>query len=432
MKKSSGPGRGIGARLSRAFLLQTTFISVAAVVGVFIAGALLERLLIREALRDEAAYFWEQRSTRPDFPLPSTHNLTGFTGDVPAGLQPLGLGYHPWRHDAVDYLVYVSERQGQRLYLTFDRSSVGRLAAYYGLAPLALVLLVLYLSTWLGFRASRRALSPVMALARSVRELDPNAPDPAVFEPARLPMGADDEVGELAAALAWFAHRLNEFMDRERHFTRDASHELRSPLTVIQMACDVLLQGTSLGEPERRAVMRIRRAARDMEELTAAFLLLARESETGLPTETVRINDLVATELERALPLAEGRPVAMQVEARCLLSLNAPEKVLSVLLGNLLRNAVAYTHAGRVRVEIQPDAVVIEDTGVGLPAGRLRDLDQPFVRGSTGGPGYGVGLTIVRRLSDRFGWPVEFTSQVGVGTRVRVTFPGASATPLQG
>ena len=169
-----------------------------------------------------------------------------------------------------------------------------------------------------------------------------------------------------------------------------------------------------------------------MEELTAAFLLLARESETGLPTETVCINEVIATEMDRVRPLAEGKPISLQFDARCRLSLKAPERVLSVLLGNLLRNAVAYTDAGSIRVEIHPDAVVIEDTGVGLPAGRLRDMDQPFVRGSTGGPGYGVGLTIVRRLSDRFGWPVEFTSQVGVGTRVRVTFPGASAEPLEG
>jgi signal transduction histidine kinase len=432
MKKSSGSGRGIGARLSRAFLLQATFISVAAVVGVFVAGALLERLLIREALRDEAAHFWEQRSARPDFPLPNTRNLTGYIDDVPDALRPLGLGYHPWRHDAVEYLVYVSERQGTRLYLTFDGSSVARLAAYYGLAPLALVLLVLYLSTWLGFRASRRAVSPVMALARSVRQLDPNAPDPAVFEPDHLPFGADDEVGELSAALARFAQRINEFMERERHFTRDASHELRSPLTVIRMASDVLLQGTSLGESERRTVERIRRSALDMEELTAAFLLLARESETGLPMETVCINDVVAAELERAQPLAAGRPVALQLDARCRLSLRAPEKVLSALLGNLLRNAFAYTDAGSVRVEIHPDAVVIEDTGVGLPVGRYRDMEQPFVRGSSARPGYGVGLTIVRRLSDRFGWPVEFTSQAGVGTRARVAFTGATATPLEG
>jgi signal transduction histidine kinase len=57
-------------------------------------------------------------------------------------------------------------------------------------------------------------------------------------------------------------------------------------------------------------------------------------------------------------------------------------------------------------------------------------MDKPFVRGTTGQPGFGVGLTIVRRLSDRFGWPVEFSSEPGAGTRVRVTFPGAVATPL--
>ena len=432
MKTSSGSRGGIGARLGRAFLLQATFISVATVVGVFVAGVLLERVLIREALRDEAAHFWEQRATRPDFPLPSTRNLTGYMGNVPDALRPLGLGYHPWRHDEVDYLVYVSEGGAERLYLAFDSSSVSQLAAYYGLAPLAIVLLALYLSTWLGFRVSRRALSPVIALARSVRQLDPRAPDPAAFNPDRLPGGADDEISELSAALARFAQRLNELMERERNFTRDASHELRSPLTVIQMASDLLLQGTSLGEPERRALQRIRRSARDMEELTAAFLLLARESETGLPTETVCINDVIATEMDRVRPLAEGKPVALQLDARCRLSLEAPEKVLSVLIGNLLRNAVAYTDAGRVRVEIDASSITIEDTGVGLPAERVRDVGRPFVRGSSGPPGHGVGLTIVRRLSDRFGWPVEFTSEVGVGTRVQVTFPKATTVAVEG
>jgi len=255
----------MSARLGRAFLQQAAIISVTAVIGVFVAGALLERVLIHEALQSEAAHFWEQRALRPQFPLPSTRNLTGYMGNVPNALRPLGLGYHPWQHDGVDYLVYVSDKGNARLYLVFDRSSVGRLAIFYGLVPLAIVLLTLYLSTWLGFHASRRAVSPVIALARSVRELDPKFPDPRVFGPERLPRGADDEIRELSAALAWFAQRLNEFIDRERHFTRDASHELRSPLTVIQMASDLLLQGTNLGEPERRAVARIGRSARDME-----------------------------------------------------------------------------------------------------------------------------------------------------------------------
>jgi signal transduction histidine kinase len=98
----------------------------------------------------------------------------------------------------------------------------------------------------------------------------------------------------------------------------------------------------------------------------------------------------------------------------------------------LLRNSVAYTDAGRVRIEIDASSITIEDTGIGLPAERVRDMGRPFVRGSSAQPGHGVGLTIVRRLSDRFGWPVEFTSEVGVGTRVQVTFPRATAVAVEG
>lgn len=421
---------GIGARLGRAFLVQGAFIGVAALVGVFIAGLLLERLLIRQALRDEAGHFWTHRAAQPGFPLPSTHNLTGYLGDVPPSLQALGPGYYPWRRDDAEFLVYVTERDGQRLYLAFDRGGVGRLAIYYGLAPLAIVLLVLYLSTWLGYRLSQRALSPVIALAREVRQLDPKSPDPTAFAADRVAGPADDETRELADALAWFAQRLNELVERERNFTRDASHELRSPLTVIRTSAETLLADDGLGDAGRRAAERIRRAVRDMEELTASFLLLARETEDGLPVEPVSVNDVVATELDRARPLAEGRPVEIELQAGCRLVVQAPEKVLSVLIGNLLRNAVAYTERGHVRVVIDSHGLEIEDTGIGLPPERVRDLRRPFVRGASRHPGHGVGLTIVHRLSDRFGWPIAIDSEAGRGTRVRVNFPSATSARL--
>jgi signal transduction histidine kinase len=290
---------------------------------------------------------------------------------------------------------------------------------------------VLYLSTWLAFRASRRAFSPVIALARQVRELDPESPDPARLDPARLPRDADDEVRELADALSRYAQRLSDFVERERNFTRDASHELRSPLTVIRMAAGMLQSDPGLSEANLRAAQRIGRAARDMEELTSAFLLLARESEAGLPVEEVCINDVAAEELDRARLLAEGRPVTSAVNASCRLHIEAPEKVLAVLLGNLLRNAFSYTDAGEVIVAITPDGVVIRDTGVGMSPDRVAEMYQPFVRGEGHRRGgHGVGLTIVRRLSDRFGWPVTIGSQPGVGTTVEIRFPSARVESL--
>lgn len=419
---------GLGARLGRTFLLQAAFIGAAAVIGAFLSGLLLEEVLIRQALREEATHFWAQRDRDRGFPLPGTLNLTGYLDSAPPALADLPTGYHDRTVDGVETVVLVTDRGGQRLYLTFDRSGVRRLATVFGLLPLAMVLLVVYLSAWLALRATRRAFSPVIALARQVRELDPAAPDPA-----RLPQGADGEVRELAHALARYAQRLNEFVERERNFTRDASHELRSPLTVIQMSAGMLEADAGLSEAGRRSVARIARAARDMEELTSAFLLLARESETGLPVSTACVNDVLAEELDRARLLAAGKPIASRLDATHRLYVEAPGKLLPVMLGNLLRNAFSYTDAGEVTVEVGEGSVVIRDTGVGIAPDQLDAMYQPFVRGDAARRGgHGVGLTIVRRLSDRFGWPVTIDSALGVGTRVTIRFPEARSEPISG
>lgn len=422
----------IRAWLGRAFMLQIAVISVAAVVGVFVASALLEGVLIRAALNDEVSHFWQQRDADPGFQLPNTRNLRGYyEDDAPAELRGMATGYHEWLNGGLEFVVYITERDQRRLYLVFDRSNVSRLAAYYGLVPLAAALLLLYLSAWLGFRRLRRAVSPVIALARRVRELESGPPNPQQVDTLEVPEDADEEVRELTDALLRYSKRLALFLERERQFTRDASHELRSPLTVIRMAASILLEDPDLSESKRRTAQRIQRAAHDMEELTSAFLLLARESETGLPIEAVCLNDLLADEVERARALAPDKPVASALRSSHRVFLEAPEKVLSVLLGNLLRNAFSYTDAGEVTVEIGAGTVRIRDTGIGMASEKIEDMFRPFVRGEGNRRGgHGVGLTIVRRLSDRFGWPIRIASQPGVGTTIDITFPGSRSEAL--
>ncbi len=421
---------GIRARLSRAMLLQAAYISIAAIVSVFLANAMLEGVLIRQALRDEAAFYWVRRAEDPSHSLPATLNLTGYIGDAPREIANLAPGFDEWDDGVRRNVVYVSEHAGERLILVFDRSGVARLAVLFGLLPLAFVLLMLYLSTWLSFRASRRAFSPVIALARQVRGLDPAAPEPRRLDRACLP-DADDEVQELADALARYSERLSEFITRERQFTRDASHELRSPLTVIRISSELLLSDEKLSDAGRRAAERIHRAAADMDELTNAFLLLARESEVGLPTSPLCINDIVAEELVRARLVAQDKAIESRLVETCRLHIDASERVLAALIGNLLRNAFSYTDRGTVEVFVGADTVVIRDTGIGISAERLAQIDRPFVRGeSAQRGGHGVGLSIVRRLSERFGWPVHIESQPGVGTRVEIRFPGVRSEVL--
>ncbi len=429
---------GLRRKLDKAFLLQAGLISLVAALSVYAAGFVLEEVLVKQALRKEADYFWRNYEQQDRFPNPDTLNLTGYLGPVgsgggiPAELRDLSPGFHG-QDSAMDYsVVYVTERAGQRLVLVFDGESVNELALYFGLLPLTVVLAALYVGAWLAYRQSRRAVSPIIKLARAVHELDLEHPVAEAFDPDAYRDEPNEEVSSLADALHRFAQRINEFVDRERAFTRDASHELRSPLTVIKIAANMLLSEQELSAPVRNSVDRIRRSATDMEELVGAFLLLARESEQGLVQEPVCVNDVVAGEIERASPLLAGKPVDVRSTADVSLSVDTSEKVLSVMIGNLIRNAFSYTDKGRVTVHVGDGYIYIEDSGIGIREQDVERVFKPFQQGcSQRRGGFGVGLTIVRRLSERFSWPVQIESQPDVGTRVTVRFPGAQSQTLE-
>ena len=427
---------GIRRKIWVVFVLQIAAISFATIVGVYGAAIVLEDVLIKQALKDEAGHYFERLARHPQAELPDTYNLRGYLvadgaprDGLPADVRSLGPGYHRIVRDGKDALVYVSQGAPGWLFLVFSQEQVNRLALLFGFVPLTLVLVIIYVTTWLTYRASRRALSPVIALANTVRSWDPKHPDLEALQPGRLGGEGDHDVEVLAGALHGFASRIDEFVERERNFTRDASHELRTPLTVIKVAADVLGDESALSDFGRRSVQRIQRAARDMEALIEAFLILAREADTGLPAEDFSVNDLAREEIERVAPLLEGKQVALRLVEEGELHLHASPRVLSVLLGNLLRNACLYTEAGTIVVCVGRDFLRVQDTGVGMDPNALERAFQPFFRApSSQRGGHGVGLTIVKRLSDRFGWPVELQSELGVGTTATIRFP---ASPRQ-
>lgn len=426
--------RGISRRLWREFLRQAVYISIAAIVSVFAVGLLMEDVLIKEALRGEAEYFWTLQARDPGAPLPDTRNLTVYregTGEgVPDWLRGLDDGFH--RHDEpVPSLTYVAEKDEQRLYLVFDIRNVNKLVAFFGLVPLALVLVVIYLSLYRAYKVSRRTVSPVIGLAQQVQRLDPARPDADLFSSATLPADPDEETEVLSSAMRDLTERLTDFVERERNFTRDASHELRSPLTVIKIGANMLLKDDRLSSTGRESVARIRDAAADMEELTQAFLLLARETDQSLPLQWVSVNETVETEVDRARIAADNNKVAIETRDEGPLLVRAPPKVLASVIGNLLRNGLSYTDTGTVTVRLSADSVTIADTGAGMAPDQVENVFKPYYRAGRRRGGHGVGLTIVKRLCDRFGWPVHIDSTPGEGTRVTVGFPDARTSRVE-
>ena len=420
--------QGLSRRFLQAFILQALLISVTAILGIWHARFILEDVLIEQALEQEAAWFWEQRELRSDVRPPEARNIRGWVlpdsdVELPALFRSHGPGLHALEVTDGVRTLHVSERGDARLFLLFDGAGVDLLTTYFGLMPLALVLIALYLTAWLGYRATDEVLSPITALARLISGMDVERLDAAALRNQRFAKDPDEEVAVLAGALADFTERLDAFVDRERNFTRDASHELRSPLTVMAMGVE-MLESEDLSSRGRTSLARLGRAVRDMRELVEAFLLLAREADDAFQRERLCVNELVEVELERAR-LTRGDPLQTRLDADGELWTNAPRQVLASLIGNLVRNAASHGD-GEVLASVSAGALLIEDRGKGMAPEELERAFDPFFRGAESRRGgHGVGLTIVQRLSDRFGWPVEIESEAGVGTRVRVRFPDA-------
>ena len=233
------------------------------------------------------------------------------------------------------------------------------------------------------------------------------------------------EVKKLLDALDRFTERVEDFIEREKDFTRDASHEMRTPLAVIKSSVALLEKSDDLTVPEQRAVVLIKRTIADMESLIETLLLLAREEFAALPQDDIVINDLivnVSSQVERAVG---NDAVSLAVEEKCLLSVKAPEKVLNILFSNLIRNAFSYTLQGEVLITIDEGAVSIKDSGIGMEGKVLENVYKPFFRAQSNTQGHGLGLSIVKRFCNRFGWTLKMVSKPGRGTEVMVLFPHA-------
>jgi len=426
---------GLRKKFWRAFVLQIALISVTVILGIYATRYVLGDILLERALQDEAEFFWQHYGEDPDFPRPDTRNLTGYLGgrdSIPGIMEGLAPGFHHISRPGSElYIIYISERGNERLYLEFDGENVGKLALIFGVVPLSLLLIVIYLSSWLLYKSSQRAISPVIRLAQNVTRFDPKKGDDYSFSHDLGISDLDQEVLVLSNALDELLSRINRFVERERNFTRDASHELRSPVTVIKIAADLIEMDESLSAGTRQYLDRIKRSARDMEGLIEALLLLARESDDKLETNPVCLNDLIDEEIERAGILFGDKDISFRKHEHTRLIINAPDRVLSVMIGNLLRNACCYTDSGVITITIGGSSIEIEDTGEGIHEEHVREVFKAFNRGgSNKRGGHGVGLTIVKMLSQRFNWPVHIDSTPGVGTRVKVTFPGSRNYPL--
>jgi signal transduction histidine kinase len=295
---------------------------------------------------------------------------------------------------------------GERLYVLFNVGEVeltDRFELTVVLFLVAIGVSLLLIGRFLAHMVANHILKPVSALAQRVQSmpLGPNIP------PASDAI-ALDEVGFLAGAIDDLRDRVAAFTEREREFTSHASHELRTPATVIKGAVELLKErGADHDTQLREPLARIERAVTEIEGLIGMFLLLARQEQVGMEVASCDLADLVEGIVADHRGLLRDKPVKVHVETGQAGTIEAPPGLVSIAVANLVRNAFQYTASGDVIITVLPCAVSIVDTGPGITAA---EWDS------------GIGLKIVTRLCERMGWHYTLSNTDAGGTRAELVF----------
>lgn len=382
----------------------------------------LGQRLIDETLSAELDDYIARRERNPASLPPSTVIVQGYirdadgTGEVPDYLTTLPFGRHDIRLGTLSYRVAILERGGARYYLLYDTSlqvrREHRFAWMLGLMAVAMTLLSAFGGVWM----SRTVVAPVAELAAKVRHRSPDDWEQPLAD--YFPAG---EVGELARVFDRHLIRMRAFIERERAFSADISHELRTALAVILSSTEVLLDDDSLSDKQKARIGRIERAARDMAELGTALLLMAREEHKLAAGGGCVLANVVREVVEKQRHILAGKPVEVEVHTNPELVLSADSGVVEILVSNLIRNAFSYTAAGTVVVLQDAHSLTVSDTGKGIPG---YAIDQVFIRHfrDMASEGAGIGLSLVKRICDRYGWQVRLESSEQQGTTVKVSF----------
>ena len=305
-------------------------------------------------------------------------------------------------------------------FLAYDMTESLRGQGQLNRALFVSVLVFSALSLVLGWWSASKVMKPVSDLAARLRAYRGGTSDPEPLAP-RFP---DDEVGQLAQALDDYSARLTEVVQRDREFNADVSHELRTPLAVIRGATELLLTRPDLDPKVLQRLQRIQRAEQQCTDLIGSLLLLSRNERGQGSSNVARVAEQL---LDSHRAQLGGKPLELILEGDRELVIDAPESALSVALGNLIGNAVKYSQEGSVRVRVVDNRVEVIDSGPGLSAEDAAKLFQRGYRGTHAGhsQGGGIGLSIVSRLCDLYGWQVNVRPGVERGVVATLTFSPA-------
>ena len=262
------------------------------------------------------------------------------------------------------------------------------------------------------YRLSKRLIAPFNSLSEQLESNKLN-----LNEEFGVSDDAAVEFRQLTDQLNQYRREINSLLKREQAFARYSSHELRTPLTVARGANKLLLRSETT-EFQSRQVERIDDAIVQMSEMVDALLGLVRyeRDSDDAPLRLFSQQELEAIISKNSLQ-ADEKEIEISLHVQSEPTIQATSAIMNMLIGNLLRNAIAATNSGTVTINLSQESIVIEDQGEGL-----QEQYNPN--------GHGLGLLIVDDLCQRFHWGFELVNRSSGGCTAKISLQTDSTSPI--
>ena len=440
MKNKTNKPHSLSRRIVAQFCLFTLFISAIYCFFCLILLYNLEDRFIEREVAQEAEYLQTQHQKNGQWPNTRAAHMSVYFSEktLPVDMQQQflaepqriefygeeGRHYHLYTLSKSENIYLVAE-VSQKLLVRPIRDGVIQFFLICG----GILSLVAFFIAWM---LGRKTATPLKQLADLVDGVAPeNIPNTFAHN---FP---NNEIGVLARTLENSMQQISKALEREKCFTRDTSHELRTPVAIIKNAVEVYQEKNHIHHLEssnnkgsssensnaqinnNALINRISDAAMQMEQTVNTLLILAREEHNTESKTLIQLLPLVEQSILDHSYILNGKAVEVDVTNNCNTKIHAQSGMLKVLLDNLLSNAFQYTNRGEVKVDFLNNQLVISDTGLGIEENISSLVTAPAVKGSQS-TGYGFGLSIVKRLCEHQGW--QLTVESNKGTVVSVLF----------
>ncbi|VAW56018.1 hypothetical protein MNBD_GAMMA07-204 [hydrothermal vent metagenome] len=408
-------------RIIIAFTIQTLIIAITAffMLKVYV-GYIEETLLYEHLSKDLDAYVVDLANNKIPLLSEDVQIFGKKRSDIPEFTKGLDIGVHEIILDTgISYHVLIKIINGTKFTLIKDQTAFEIIEEEISQYTLIILTIFTFISFLFSRSLANKIIRPIIDLSDKVSTLNVDN-----FNTIKLDY-PDDEIGALVKVVYEHVNTINLYLQREKWFTGDISHELRTPMMIISSSMDILKLNAITPEQQNELYYRIDDAISNVNELINTFLLLARgeiNTNNNSHNNFCNIHTLSNVIINNLSPYASNKNIEFKVIEESVMDMPVNSGMFSIVLTNLVKNAILNTEKGTISIVIHDNGITVKDTGKGLTARIKQFINGDELTVSKKSGSQGLGLSIVKRVCEKEQWDITAYDSDVVGACFTIKF----------